>query len=199
MTTSSNFGNAFSVLIASIFLPFLPMLPLHLLIQNLLYDISQLSIPLDSMSKEFLKKPRKWAAAGISRFMIFIGPISSIFDVTTFLGLWFIFKANSPATQSLFHTGWFIEGLISQVLIVHMIRTEKVPFIQSRATKPVIFLTALISIIGLAIPYTVFGQKIGLVPLPWTYFPFLLITLVSYCALTQLVKNWYIKRFKSWL
>lgn len=199
MTTSSNFGNAFSVLGASIFLPFLPMLPLHLLVQNLLYDISQLSIPLDSMSPEFLKKPRKWEASDISRFMIFIGPISSIFDLTTFLMMWYVFKANTPAMQSLFHSGWFVEGLLSQTLIVHMIRTEKIPFIQSRATKPVLFLTGAIMTIGLAIPFTGFGRNIGLQALPLTYFPLLLITLVGYSVLTQIVKSWYIKRFKSWL
>ncbi len=140
MTASSNFGNMFSMLGASAFLPFLPMLPIQLLVQNLLYDISQISIPWDKMDAEYLEKPKKWDASGIARFMFFIGPISSIFDYATFALLFFFFKANSPAHQSFFQSGWFIEGLLSQTLIVHMIRTTKIPFIQSWATVPVITL-----------------------------------------------------------
>lgn len=199
MASSSNFGNVFSVLIASIFLPFLPMLPIHLLVQNLLYDISQLSIPLDRVSKEFLSKPRKWDASGIKRFMLFIGPISSIFDVTTFLLMWFIFKANSPAAQSLFQSGWFVEGLLSQTLIVHMIRTEKIPFVQSVASLPVLVLTIAIMILGILIPFSGFGRSIGLQSLPASYFPFLFLTLLGYYILTQIVKRWYIKKFGDWL
>jgi len=199
MTSSSNFGNVLSVLTASIFLPFLPMLPIHLLIQNLLYDFSQLSIPVDTMDPEFLKKPRKWEAKGISRFMIFIGPISSIFDITTFLVMWFVFHATTPAMQSLFQSGWFVEGLLSQTLIVHMIRTQKIPFFQSKAATPVILLTATIMLLGIAIPFSGFGQHIGLQPLPFQYFPILVATLLSYCILTQIIKTWYIKKFKVWL
>src|SRR5215469_16827401 len=142
MTASSNFGNVFSVLIASSILPFLPMLPIQLLTQNLLYDISQISIPWDDVDRDYLKTPRKWDASGLARFMVCIGPISSIFDVVTFLVLWYVFGANTPARQSLFQSGWFIEGLLSQTLIVHMIRTQYVPFFQSRAAWPVIALTA---------------------------------------------------------
>lgn len=134
MTASSNFGNMFSVMFASAFLPFLPMMPIHLLIQNLLYDISQTTIPFDRMDPEFLRKPRKWDASDLKRFMIYIGPISSIFDIVTYLVMWHVFGCNSPEHQSLFQSGWFIEGLLSQTLIVHMIRTRKIPFIQSRAT-----------------------------------------------------------------
>ena len=140
MTASSNFGNVFSVLIASAVLPFLPMLPVQLLIQNLLYDFSQLSLPWDRMDPEFLTKPRKWDASGIARFMAYIGPISSVFDVTTFAVLWFVMGASTVAHQGLFQSGWFIEGLLSQTLIVHMIRTKKVPFIQSTAALPVLLL-----------------------------------------------------------
>ncbi|TQR43371.1 magnesium-translocating P-type ATPase [Paenibacillus popilliae] len=199
MTASSNFGNVFSVLGASLFLPFLPMLPLHLLVQNLFYDVSQLSIPWDNMDKEFLKKPRTWDAKSIGRFMLFIGPTSSIFDFLTYGLMMFVFAANSPADQALFHSGWFIEGLLSQTLIVHMIRTEKVPFIQSRASLPVMLLTGLIMLAGIMIPFSEFGEGIGLVPLPLSYFPWLAAILLGYCILTQSVKKWYIRRFNDWL
>lgn len=199
MTASSNFGNVFSVLAASVFLPFLPMLPIHLLTQNLLYDFSQLSIPWDNMDVDFLKKPRKWQSRGLARFMIFIGPISSIFDITTFLLMWFVFKANAPAAQSLFQSGWFVEGLLSQTLIVHIIRTQKVPFVQSRAARPVLLLTAIIMAIGIFVPFSHFGKGIGLQALPFAYFPWLIATLLCYFGLAQLVKIWYVRKFQEWL
>ena len=199
MTASSNFGNMFSVMFASAFLPFLPMMPIHLLIQNLLYDISQTTIPFDRMDPEFLRKPRKWDASDLKRFMIYIGPISSIFDIVTYLVMWHVFGCNSPEHQSLFQSGWFIEGLLSQTLIVHMIRTRKIPFIQSRATWPVIGMTTLVMVIGIVIPFTSFGASIGLQALPLSYFPWLVGILLSYCVLTQLVKNWYIRKISGWL
>ena len=199
MTASSNFGNMFSVMFASAFLPFLPMMPIHLLIQNLLYDISQTTIPFDRMDPEFLRKPRRWDASDLKRFMIYIGPISSIFDIVTYLVMWHVFGCNSPEHQSLFQSGWFIEGLLSQTLIVHMIRTRKIPFIQSRATWPVIGMTTLVMVIGIVIPFTSFGASIGLQALPLSYFPWLVGILFSYCVLTQLVKNWYIRKFSGWL
>jgi len=199
MTASSNFGNMFSVMFASAFLPFLPMMPIHLLIQNLLYDISQTTIPFDRMDPEFLRKPRKWDASDLKRFMIYIGLISSIFDIVTYLVMWHVFGCNSPEHQSLFQSGWFIEGLLSQTLIVHMIRTRKIPFIQSRATWPVIGMTTLVMVIGIVIPFTSFGASIGLQALPLSYFPWLVGILLSYCVLTQLVKNWYIRKFSGWL
>ncbi|MDR0268131.1 magnesium-translocating P-type ATPase [Paenibacillus sp.] len=199
MTASSNFGNMFSVLVASAFLPFLPMLSIHLLIQNLLYDISQLSIPWDRMDQEYLSAPKKWDAKSVSRFMVFIGPISSIFDITTFALMWYIFSANSMESQSLFHSGWFIEGLLSQTLIVHMIRTEKIPFFQSTASTPVVLLTSLIMAFGIYIPFSPLGASVGLMPLPWSYFPWLIATLVCYCVATQVVKKWYIRKFGDWL
>lgn len=199
MTASSNFGNMFSVLGASALLPFLPMLPIQILVQNLLYDVSQISIPWDTMDDEFIEKPQRWDARGTSRFMIFIGPISSIFDYAIFALMFFFFKANSPEHQSLFQSGWFIEGLLSQTLIVHMIRTRKVPFIQSWATAPVVALTSLVMAIGIFIPFSPFAAALKLVPLPLSYFPFLLLFLFSYCVLTQFVKNWYIKKFNQWL
>lgn len=199
MTASSNFGNMFSVLVASAFIPFLPMLPIHLLIQNLFYDVSQLSIPWDKMDKEYLRKPQKWNAKSVSRFMIFIGPISSIFDITTYALMWYVFSANSVDHQTLFQSGWFIEGLLSQTLIVHMIRTEKIPFIQSTASAPVMLLTSLIMALGIYLPFSGFGSSIGLEPLPMSYFPWLVATLLSYCVLTQLIKKWYIRKFNEWL
>lgn len=201
MTASSNFGNIFSVLIASIFLPFLPMLPIHIIIQNLLYGTSQISIPWDKMDEDYLKEPRKWDASGISKFMIFIGPISSIFDIVTFLVMWFVFKcsAGTEGAQALFHSGWFVEGLLSQTLIVHMIRTKKIPFIQDSASFPVLIMTGLIMIIGIIIPFTSFGRSVDLTALPFSYFIWLFGILVSYCIFTQIVKKWYINKFKSWL
>jgi P-type Mg2+ transporter len=199
MTASSNFGNVFSVMVASIFLPFLPMLPIQLLIQNLLYDISQVSIPWDDVDRDYLKQPRKWDAGGIARFMVFIGPISSIFDIVTFIVMWHVFGANSTEKQSLFQSGWFVVGLLTQTLIVHMIRTQHIPFIQSRASTPVILLTASIMAIGIYLPFSPVGAHVGMVPLPASYFPFLVGILLSYCLLTQLIKRLYIYRFGQWL
>lgn len=199
MTASSNFGNMFSMLGASALLPFLPMLPVQILVQNLLYDISQISIPWDMMDKEYLDTPRKWEAGGIARFMVFIGPISSIFDYVTFAVMYFVFKANTVEHQSLFQSGWFIEGLLSQTLIVHMIRTKKIPFIQSWATAPVLALTTAIMAIGIFIPFSPFAEAFKLQPLPMMYFPWLIGILVCYCLLTQFIKNWFIKKFNLWL
>jgi Mg2+-importing ATPase len=199
MTASSNFGNVFSVLIASAFLPFLPMLPVQLLTVNLLYDFSQAAIPWDDMDPEYIRVPRQWRADDIGRFMIFVGPVSSIFDVGTFLLMWYIFEANAPARQALFQSGWFIESLATQTLIVHMIRTAKLPFFQSRATTPVLLTTGAIIAAGLILPFVAFGRKLGLVPLPGDYFPWLMTILLSYAVLTQIVKGWYIRRFGSWL
>ncbi|HCL84590.1 MAG TPA: magnesium-translocating P-type ATPase, partial [Chitinophagaceae bacterium] len=199
MTASSNFGNMFSMLGASAILPFLPMLPIQILIQNLLYDISQISIPWDRMDAEYIETPRKWDAGGISRFMIFIGPISSIFDYAAYALMWFVFKANSPQHQSLFQSGWFIEGLLSQTLIVHMIRTKKIPFFQSWATAPVLALTTAIMAIGIYIPFSGFADALKMQPLPAGYFPWLIGILLVYCLLTQFVKNWFIRKFQAWL
>lgn len=199
MTASSNFGNVFSVMIASAFLPFLPMLPVHLLLQNLLYDISQTTIPFDTVDKEYLMKPRKWDASDLGRFMIRIGPISSIFDIVTYLVMWFVFRANCPEMAPLFQSGWFIEGLLSQTLIVHMIRTRRIPFIQSRASWLVMTTTLAIMAVGIIIPFSGLGASIGLVPLPWSYFPWLVGILSGYCLLTQTVKNWYIRKYHRWL
>ncbi len=203
MAASSNFGNVFSVLVASYFLPFMPMLAIQLLIQNLLYDISQISIPWDRMDEDWLKLPRKWSAGGIFSFMVCIGPLSSIFDISTFLVLWFVFHATNGAHDlkgdPLFQSGWFVEGLLTQTLIVHMIRTEKIPFLQSTASPPVLLLTTAIMALGCWLPYSPFAAAMHMTPLPWTYWPFVAVTILGYCALTQIGKKLYMRKFHEWM
>ncbi len=195
MGASSNFGNVFSVLGASCFLPFLPMMPVQLLTQNFLYDISQAGIPFDQVDREYLEKPRRWEIGDIGRFMLFMGPISSLFDYATFSLMWFYFGANHPEIQNLFQSGWFIEGLLSQTLIVHIIRTRKIPFFQSRASIALSLTTASVMTAGIWIPFSQFGRSLGFVPLPWAYFPWLIVILMSYCVLAQLAKTWFIRKF----
>jgi Mg2+-importing ATPase len=199
MTASSNFGNVLSMVVAAFFLPFLPMLPLQILVLNLLYDISQLSIPFDRMDDEYLRKPRKWDASDIGRFMFWIGPTSSVFDITTFLLLWYVFGANSAEHQAFFQSGWFIESLLTQTLVVHMIRTRRIPFLQSIAAAPVLALTTAIIVIGMVIPFTHLGTKLGMLEMPAVYFGWLALTVVAYCALTQMMKLLYMRRYSSWL
>ncbi|MFJ3170923.1 magnesium-translocating P-type ATPase [Streptomyces roseus] len=199
MTASSNFGNVFSVLVASAFIPFQPMLAIMLLVQNLVYDIAQLATPWDRMDEEYLRKPRNWDAKGIGRFMVCIGPISSIFDIAMFVIMWNVFGADSEAEQALFQSGWFVEGLLSQTLIVHMIRTRKVPFIQSRASWPVLVTTVLAVLTGLYLPFSPLASSLGFTALPAGYFPWLIGVLLAYCTLTQLLKTLYIRTFGTWL
>lgn len=199
MTASSNFGNVFSVLVASAFLPFLPMLAVQLLVQNLLYDFSQIAIPWDCMDEEFTKMPRQWSAGTIAMFMLCVGPISSVFDLTTFWVMWHVFGANTVAEQSLFQSGWFVVGLLTQTLIVHMIRTEKMPFLQSTAAPVVLATTVTVMALGVWLPFSPLAGAIKLQPLPRAYFVYLPLVLFTYCLLTQAVKVAYIRRFKSWL
>lgn len=195
MTASSNFGNVFSVLVASAFIPFLPMLPMHLLVQNLLYDISQIAIPFDNVDEELLKKPQRWQPGDVGRFMVFFGPISSIFDITTYAMMWFVFSANTPEEQTLFQSGWFIVGLLTQTLIVHMIRTPKIPFIQSRAATPLLVMTAVIMAIGIFLPMGPLAHYFKLQALPPLYFVFLPLILLAYMGLTQTMKGFYFRRY----
>lgn len=195
MTASSNFGNVFSVLVASAFIPFLPMLPMHLLVQNLLYDISQIAIPFDNVDEELLKKPQRWQPGDVGRFMVFFGPISSIFDITTYAMMWFVFSANTPEEQTLFQSGWFIVGLLTQTLIVHMIRTPKIPFIQSRAATPLLVMTAVIMAIGIFLPMGPLAHYFKLQALPPLYFVFLPMILLAYMGLTQAMKGLYFRRY----
>ncbi|MEE9928182.1 magnesium-translocating P-type ATPase [Microvirgula aerodenitrificans] len=195
MTASSNFGNVFSVLVASAFIPFLPMLPLHLLVQNLLYDVSQVAIPFDNVDEDSLRQPQKWNPDELGRFMLFFGPISSVFDISTYALMWFVFGANTAAQQTLFQSGWFVEGLLSQTLIVHMIRTRKLPFIQSRAAWPLLAMTTAIIGIGIFLPMGPLAGYFKLQALPLSYFPWLIATLLAYMALTQTMKGFYARRY----
>jgi len=195
MTASSNFGNVFSVLVASAFIPFLPMLPMHLLVQNLLYDISQIAIPFDNVDEEMLAQPQRWQPGDVGRFMLFFGPISSIFDITTFALMWYVFDANTPDHQTLFQSGWFVVGLLTQTLIVHMIRTPKIPFLQSRAALPLMVMTGVIMAVGIFLPMGPLAHYFKLQALPSLYFVFLPVILLAYMALTQAVKGYYIRKF----
>jgi Mg2+-importing ATPase len=218
MGASSNFGNMFSVIGASAWLPYLPMQPLQILTNNLLYDFSQIPIPTDNVGPQQIAKPRPWHIGEIARFIVFIGPISSIFDYTTYLMMWFVFKCNLvgltpppglldrfPHTSdpnktyasALFSTGWFVESLMTQTLIIHVIRTNLLPFIQSRASWQLTMTTLLVMAVGAYLPYSPLAAKLGFVPLPLLYWPLLAITLLCYVGLTQAVKTWLIR--KAWV
>jgi Mg2+-importing ATPase len=195
MGASSNFGNMFSVIGASAWLPFLPMAPVQVLTNNLLYDLSQTAIPTDNVDEEFLVRPRRWEIGNIGRFMLFIGPISSIFDYATYCTLYFFFKANTPAQASLFQTGWFVESLLSQTLIIHIIRTRRVPFLESRASTPLILTSLAICLVGLWLPLSPFAAALGFTALPALYWPILAAMLLAYLALTHVMKTWFHRRF----
>ena len=193
MGASSNFGNMFSVLGASLFLPFLPMAPLQILTNNLLYDFSQTAIPTDQVDAEYLTAPRRWDIDNLFRFMLFVGPISSVFDYATFALMLTVFDAwSNPA---LFQTGWFVESLLTQTLIIHVIRTARVPFVQSHASPALIATTLAVCAAGIALPYSVLGPALGFVPLPWAYWPALAVLLLAYCALAHAVKAWFVRRW----
>ena len=193
MAASSSFGNMFSVVGASAFLPFLPMLPIQVLINNLLYDFSQTTIPTDEVDAEWLTKPRKWEIGGMLRFILFIGPISSIFDYLTFFILLYVFNCwNNP---TLFHTGWFVESLFTQTLIIHVIRTNKIPFFQSWASWPLILTSVIIVAVGAWLTVSPLADTLGFVPLPPLYWALLAVILVCYVVLTQLVKTWFYRRY----
>jgi P-type Mg2+ transporter len=193
MAASSNFGNMFSVVGASAFLPFLPMLPIQVLINNLLYDFSQTAIPTDEVDPEWLAAPRKWEIGNLRRYVVFIGPISSIFDYATFGVMIYLFGAWT--NPDLFHTGWFIESLFTQTLIIHVIRTNKIPFLQSRASAPLIFSSLAIVVVGAWLVISPLAGVLGLVALPWLYWPILALMLACYVVLMQLIKTWFIRRF----
>ena len=218
MGASSNFGNVFSMVGASAWLKFSPMWPLQLLTNNLLYDFSQVPIPTDNVRPEYITKPRPWQISEITRFMLCIGPISSIFDYTTFCVMLFFFKCNNlglvPPPEliarfagvtdpdrtyaaALFHTGWFVESLMTQTLIIHVIRTNAIPFIQSRASWQLSMNSIFIMLIAAALPFSPLAKPLGFVPLPWQFWPILAATLLCYVALTQLIKMWLVK--KKWI
>ena len=206
MGASSNFGNMFSVVGGSYFLPFLPMAPIQILLNNLLYDISQVGIPTDKVDPEFTKTPRKWNIGNIKKFMIFIGPISSIFDYATYFLMLFFFKCyqyTSPNIlpslktyyENLFHTGWFVESILTQTMIVHIIRTRKIPFLQSAASPGLLFTTLLVMSIGAFLPYSPFAETFGFVPLPAVYWLWIFAFLLFYAVLTHSVKVWFFNKF----
>ncbi|OLD60930.1 MAG: magnesium-translocating P-type ATPase [Ignavibacteria bacterium 13_1_40CM_2_61_4] len=194
MGASSNFGNMFSVLGASAFLPFLPMAPIQVLTNNLLYDFSQVPIPTDAVDEELVAKPRPWSIDEIKKFILFIGPVSSIFDYTTYFVMLYVFNCWDPARASLFQTGWFVESLMTQTLIIHVIRTNKIPFLQSRSSLPLVFTSVIVMAIGAWLPYSPFAPALGFVELPPLYWPILLLTLIGYITLTQGVKMRLLKR-----
>ena len=194
MAASSNFGNMFSVVGGSIFLPFLPMLPIQILTNNMLYDFSQMTIPTDNVDEEELLKPRKWNFANIKRFILFFGPISSLFDYATFFVMIYVFHSwNNP---TLFHTGWFVESILTQTFIVHIIRTRKIPFLQSRASWPLIISTFSVMAVGLYLPFSPFARAFKFLPLPPLYFALLFIGLFLYFIITQFLKMWFIKKYE---
>ncbi len=197
MGASSNFGNMFSVLGASAFLPFVPMAPIQVLSNNLLYDFSQVPIPTDNVDPEQITRPRPWSMDELKKFILYIGPISSVFDYTTYFIMLYVFGCWDPARASLFQTGWFVESLMTQTLIIHIIRTNKIPFLQSRASLPLVITSSLIMIFGMYLPYSPFASSLGFTGLPELYWPLLLITLLCYVSLTQLVKVVLLR--KAWI
>ncbi|KXT84582.1 Mg(2+) transport ATPase, P-type [Streptococcus sp. DD11] len=211
MTVSSNFGNIFSLLFASVFLPFLPMAPVHLIVLNLVYDLSCIALPFDNVDSEFLKQPRIWSAKSITRFMAWIGPISSVFDILTYLLLYFIIvpmimggsyqhgSAEAAAFITLFQTGWFIESMWSQTMVIYMLRSPKLPFVHSRPALSVIVTTLAAALFVTSLPYSLFAGLLKVAPLNGVYFLCLLLIIVLYMASVTLVKHFYIKRYKEWL
>jgi Mg2+-importing ATPase len=204
MGASSNFGNMFSVMGASVFVPFLPMTPIQILANNLLYDISQTAIPTDDVDPEQVEKPRPWDMRQLARFIVCIGPCSSIFDYTTYFLMLFVFGCWDTSTPevasrsaSLFQTGWFVESLLTQTVLIYIIRTNRLPFLQSRPSWPLMMMSSVIMAIGVAIPFSPLGRSLGFTPLPPLYWPLLAVSLVCYAVLTQTVKMWLLR--KQWI
>ena len=197
MGASSNFGNMFSVLGASAFLPYIPMAPIQVLTNNLLYDFSQVPIPTDAVDDEQVSRPRPWNIGEIRRFILFIGPISSIFDYTTFFVMLWVFNCWDPSRAPVFQTGWFVESLMTQTLIIHVIRTNKIPFLQSRASLPLTVTTLSVMAFGMWLPYSPLASSLGLAQLPPMYCPILILTLLGYMSLTQITKVWLLR--KKWI
>jgi Mg2+-importing ATPase len=202
MTASSNFGNMFSVLFASVFVPYLPMLPIQILVLNLLYDFSQTTIPWDNVDQDFLQTQKKWDTNSIKTFMLWLGPISSIFDIATFLIMLYAFGCRdvaNPRSQALFHTAWFIESLMTQTLVIHLIRTKKIPFVESWASLPVCFSTILLAGVGALLPFTKVGRILSMAPLPPAFLGVIILIIALYFISAQAVKKIYIKKYGFWL
>ena len=198
LAVSFNFGEVISVLIASILLPFFPITPIQLLVQSLLYDIGQLTLPFDNVDPEALKKPRKWSMQAIKQFMVHMGPLSSCFDLIVFATLWFVFNLRAP-DAALFQTIWFSYGIVSNLFGLHVIRTSKMPFVQSNAAKPVYMSSIIVSLVAVLVPFTPIGAAIGLVPIPLQYMALIFVTPIVYCIIAQFAKHRYIRKYHEWL
>lgn len=196
MSTSFNFGEVVSVIIASIFLPFLPETPIQLLVEGLLYDFGQMTLPLDNVDKEFLQKPKKFDIKSMKQFMLFMGPLSSCFDIIVFIALWFVLKVRDAAT---FQTFWFSYSIVSNLIGMHIIRTAKIPFLQSNASKWVYASSLTLCVVGILVPYTPLGAAIGLVHNPISYIPLILIITALYCVVAMFAKKIYIKKYGEWI
>lgn len=196
MATSFNFGEVISVIIASVCLPFLPETPIQLLVEGLLYDFGQLTIPFDNVDEEYLEKPKKLDVKGLKIFMLFMGPISSVFDIIIFISLWFLFKVRDVAY---FQTIWFTYSIVSNLIGMHIIRTAKTPFIKSNASKAVYASSVLLILVGLAVPYTILGRIIGLVPIAIEYIFVIFVISFLYCVVASLAKRIYTRKYGEWL
>ena len=196
MAVSFNFGEVVSIIIASVIFPFLPETPIQLLVESLLYDFGQLTLPFDNVDKEYVQKPKKFELKGLLHFMLFMGPLSSCFDLIVFAAMWFMFSVRDVAT---FQTIWFSYSIFSNLLGMHIIRTAKIPFVQSNANKAVYTSSILLSIIGIIVPYTFLGNIIGLVPLEFKYLSIILVVPILYCFVALFAKKIYIKKFGEWI
>ena len=196
LSTSFNFGEVVSVIIASVILPFLPETPIQLLVEGLLYDFGQLTLPFDNVDSEYLKQPRRFNINSLKNFMLFMGPLSSLFDIIVFAILLIVFKLNDAAT---FQTIWFSYSIVSNLLGMHIIRTAQIPFIQSNAHKLVYFSSILLAIIGVIIPFTWLGRIIGLVAIPFVYIPIIILIPILYCFVAMIAKRIYIRKYGEWI
>ena len=196
MAVSFNFGEVVSIIIASVLLPFLPETPIQLLVESLLYDFGQLTLPFDNVDKEYLNKPKQFNVKSLLHFMLFMGPLSSIFDLVVFATMWFMFNLRDAAT---FQTVWFSYSIVSNLIGMHIIRTAKVPFIQSNAHKAVYTSSIMLSLIGILVPYTFLGNLIGLVPLDFKYVAIILVVPILYCFVALFAKKIYMKKFGEWI
>ena len=199
MATSGNFGNMLSIIIASLFLPFLPMLPIHILIQNLLNDFAQMGMPFDNVDREYLQNPKKWNTDGLKRFMFAFGIISTVLDIICFAILWFVMKFNTIEKAVLFQTGWFAFGIISQTLIIHLMRTSKIPFVTSKPSKQLVISTLTITILTLIISFTNIAIIFDLSKLPIQYGIIIILLMIVYAIIIQTYKKLYLRNNKEWL
>lgn len=196
LAVSFNFGEVTSVIIASVLLPFLPITPIQLLVQSLLYDLGQLTLPFDNVDDEYLKEPKKWNIKSLKHFMLFMGPLSSCFDMIVFASIWFIFNIRSAAT---FQTIWFSYGVVSNLIGMHIIRTAKKPFVESNANKVVWLSSIILSLVAIIVPYTGLGSIIGLVSNPISYLSIVIIVPILYCFVALFAKKIYIKKYGEWI